>query len=987
MVGIFGVGGIGKTTIAEAIYNSIAHQFEDKCFLENVRENSKQEYGLLKLQEKLLSQILRDSNLKVRTVNLGKDAIKKRLCMKKVLLVLDDVDDLIQLEALSGELDWFGLESRIIITTRDKQLLATHGVDLRHKMNELRDCEALKVFSRHAFHSDKPNDDFVELTEHALCYAGGNPLALKVGTENIKGILVDLPERDLIQWKSDTFENMEGLRYFICRNAEFSEEPTYVPDELRVLDWIEYPLQSLPSNFHGRKLTILRICNGHFKGVKEGFKNLPNLTIMELIALENLTEIPDISRIPNLQKLHISDCKSLVEVHDSVGSLDKLVWLSFFNCSNLISLPKSLKVKSGGGLYFLGCSRLETFPEIECKMEQYSLTLDVFDCINLIHLPSSIFQLKFISLSVLCCPKLVMTPTNVRDERQSPEESRDLFLSPPLLNSSISDVGCSYSAQTGLKLDRIHASFDILTISGSEIVSLPAWFKTFIRLRVLRLEGCKQLQEILELPANIVEVSACRCVSLESFPQISRENQFNTSQLPSLEWIDLSDCYKMADKIGKVEDFVLDKVHYKDSFAGGIIFPGNKIPDWFRHRMGCPMGSRTCIMDIKGLPHLDEIQGIVFCAVLQPFSNRIINEDARFTMRNRGRDIHKLRDFIDMKSKNVWYEYFFQESFELKGDCLQVRLVTNPELTIRSFGVHIIHKHEENANDHPNMPLVESFSFDEINHDWKISSIQDESDEECENSVGSLTKDESDEERLELSECAKMVQKIGNDQVEEFLLEKVHSKDSFDGRIFSGNRIPDWFRHPMKCRIGWSNSCIMNIKGLPHLDEVLIQGIIFCAVLKSDLCSGNADCVHSAKFTMEHKGIEFDKMKDFNYMKSENVWYEYFQESFELNGDSLLQVRLVTDFQLSIKSFGVHIIHKHEENANNQPEMTHVESCFSFRELVNCFPKISSTQDESSTEDESDEESENSECSIIEESVVSEVKRLATWNPVVIHNR
>jgi hypothetical protein len=75
------------------------------------------------------------------------------------------------------------------------------------------------------------------------------------------------------------------------------------------------------------------------------------------------------------------------------------------------------------------------------------------------------------------------------------------------------------------------------------------------------LDECKQLQEILELPANIEEIIACGCVSLKSFPQISRENQFNTSQLPSLQWIDLSDCYKMADKIGKeVEDFVLDKV-------------------------------------------------------------------------------------------------------------------------------------------------------------------------------------------------------------------------------------------------------------------------------------------------------------------------------------------------------------------------------------------------------------------------------------------
>ena len=83
---------------------------------------------------------------------------------------------------------------------------------------------------------------------------------------------MDMPKRDLtIQWRSNTFEKMKSLRYFICRNAEFSEELTYLPNELRVLDWDGCFLQYLPSNFHGRNLTIIRMRNGLFKGLKEGF--------------------------------------------------------------------------------------------------------------------------------------------------------------------------------------------------------------------------------------------------------------------------------------------------------------------------------------------------------------------------------------------------------------------------------------------------------------------------------------------------------------------------------------------------------------------------------------------------------------------------------------------------------------------------------------------------------------------------------------------
>ena len=38
MVGITGLGGIGKTTIAKAIYNSFSNHFKAKSFVENVRE-------------------------------------------------------------------------------------------------------------------------------------------------------------------------------------------------------------------------------------------------------------------------------------------------------------------------------------------------------------------------------------------------------------------------------------------------------------------------------------------------------------------------------------------------------------------------------------------------------------------------------------------------------------------------------------------------------------------------------------------------------------------------------------------------------------------------------------------------------------------------------------------------------------------------------------------------------------------------------------
>ncbi|XP_037494421.1 LOW QUALITY PROTEIN: TMV resistance protein N [Jatropha curcas] len=158
MVGIWGMGGIGKTTIAKAVYDRIYGEFECCCFLQGVTEvASKPGLGLSHLQEQLLSKLLKEGIQKIRTLGDNFDVIKNRFQYMRVLIVLDDVDDIKQLRALAREHEWLlesmngGPGSRIIITTRDKHLLEAHGVDQRYEAPLLNDNESLTLFTQHAF--------------------------------------------------------------------------------------------------------------------------------------------------------------------------------------------------------------------------------------------------------------------------------------------------------------------------------------------------------------------------------------------------------------------------------------------------------------------------------------------------------------------------------------------------------------------------------------------------------------------------------------------------------------------------------------------------------------------------------------------------------------------------------------------------------------------------------------------------------------------
>ncbi|XP_014515525.1 TMV resistance protein N-like [Vigna radiata var. radiata] len=180
IIGIWGMRGSGKKTIAKAIYNRIYREFIGKSFIENITEfgvpDNKSYVGL---QRHLHFDVLK-SWFDVDSIGIGRTMIEKELSQKKLLIVLDDVNDFVQFEIVCGNCEWLGQGSVIVITTRDVHVLNGIKVNYVYKMDGMNENDSLELLSWHAFGEGKPRKDLDDLARNIAAYCRGLPLALEL---------------------------------------------------------------------------------------------------------------------------------------------------------------------------------------------------------------------------------------------------------------------------------------------------------------------------------------------------------------------------------------------------------------------------------------------------------------------------------------------------------------------------------------------------------------------------------------------------------------------------------------------------------------------------------------------------------------------------------------------------------------------------------------------------------------------------------------
>ncbi|TYJ41362.1 hypothetical protein E1A91_A03G016100v1 [Gossypium mustelinum] len=205
---ICGIGGIGKTTIAKVVYNQNILRFESYSFLADVRETSQDCNGLVRLQRQLISDILKGKSHKTYNIDNGINKIKEVVCCRRVLIVLDDVDELEKIRKLMGTKIPFHPGSKIIITSRNRYLLNAHFISQMFDLEASCSCgglsnESLQLFNWYAFGYNFVPESSMAYARSLVKHCGGLPLALQV-------LGSSLSSKSVSSWKS-ALEKLEEI--------------------------------------------------------------------------------------------------------------------------------------------------------------------------------------------------------------------------------------------------------------------------------------------------------------------------------------------------------------------------------------------------------------------------------------------------------------------------------------------------------------------------------------------------------------------------------------------------------------------------------------------------------------------------------------------------------------------------------------------------------------------------------------------------------
>ncbi|KAI8021874.1 TMV resistance protein N [Camellia lanceoleosa] len=542
----------------------------------------------------------------------------------------------------------------------------------------------------------------------------------------------------------DAFTRMHKLKLLQLNYVQISGSLENFPKGLRWLCWHGFPFKFIPCDFPLESLIVLDMSYSSLQIIWEGEKLLKSLKILDLSHSHCLTKTPDFSKVPNLEKLIFKNCARLVEVHESIGHLERLVLLNLEDCKNLRKLPRSIcMLKFLETLDISGCSNLEELPTGMKTMD--SLTVLHANRISISQLLSTNKEVKSWHSFIYPC---LLKP------RKSMEISWALLprclvhLSLENCNLSDDDFPMDFGNLTSLQ---------ILNLSCNAIRSLPNCIRGHTGLQILSLDECTKLRS-LEVSQKLKELRFTGCTLLEkvTFPTIEYNNiyggqgslypnrlhlgaspniveitgDFKFEPLGNIDMeiinnLGLSNLGSMGSQTvtlynlysGGLRKLPLQGCHEKHIFYAYCL--GSKVPDWFN------LKNEGSSISFTVPSHLNfRIRCLIVCSIYALSNNR--KENDRFDRFDCGthtsisdttksliwRHLPHVRGIPEADEDMMMLSYWKFENQLEGGDELNISVVENGYFHVKEVGVHLVYKEqEEKSNQSTSEEASQQFSL------------------------------------------------------------------------------------------------------------------------------------------------------------------------------------------------------------------------------------------------------------------------------------
>ncbi|WCJ43268.1 Disease resistance protein (TIR-NBS-LRR class) family [Euphorbia peplus] len=913
---IYGIGGIGKTTIAKIVYNQNLDKFEGGCFLADIREASKRPDTLMLLQKQLLEKLLTGKVSKIDSVDEGSMMVKDVISCIRAVIVFDDVDELDQLNKIIGSRYRLHPGSKIIITTRHEGLLRnTHEKMYRKfRVEELDPKESLELFSWHAFGQNYPIQEYKEHSEIVAKCCHGIPFALEVLGSSLSVKIAD-------GW-GNTLEKMKAIP-----NSRIQKSLRITYDSLQD-DHDKNLFLDIVCFFVGRdKNFAAKVLNGCEYHTEVGIQNLIDRHLVEI------NEDNKLMMHPLFQHMGREIIRQ--ESPENPGRRSRL----WYHEDSLTVLRENIGTETIKGLTFNQCTIMEDqmhrIPCTHCAKRHYyqqltSKFMPKRRCLGFFswqpvenNMITSVPMSDEGALETKAFSKMrklkVLKLNDVKLHGEYEHFPKSLIwlswhgfptksIQPSMYMEKIVVLDMRYSglkymwngARVLLQLKILNLSYSCDLVTTSDLSGLP-------NLEKLKLKGCISLSEVHESIGDLkrlVLLTLKDCKSLTKLPR-------TIGMLRSLEELNISGCselYKLPIELGRMESL---KVLHADGLLDSATTSRLSFLSWLSKRQGI-----QSLLPLSFLPHSLETLSLADCKLSDipiDFSNlsslKYLNL-SRNSIRCLPETIHSLRkleflvlDHCDTLQSLPELPTSLKELSAEK--CTSLETIANLPHGTRSFKLN----------------LSGSMKLVEIQGLFKLEPITD-INKEIANKLNLFNLEAVRSIKLKMSCVVTLTSRITPLQV-------LH-ECGICSIFLPGSDIPSWYSPQIK---GSSISfCILTLQGRK------IRGLNTSTVYTCDTTSSRlGDHHHYIKIWNESRNVKLIYSPSFYAIpeREESMgWFSHWKIGDHLEDGDQLNVSVVMSSGYEVKEFGINVVYepepeqeeKSEEMKENAPSSYPMES-------------------------------------------------------------